>query len=87
MADRREEILRKEVPADCIWEESRHLVNTPFGHVFNAMDEHAKQMCLGLLEYIGKNNIKLSVLSTPDDIIFTDRGKLLTKEEVFEIFL
>lgn len=38
----KEEILKKHVPADCIWEDGmNHLTNTPFKYVFAAMEEYA----------------------------------------------
>jgi hypothetical protein len=50
-----EEILRQSIPADCIWEESKHLVNTPFEYVYPAMDQYAKQESVSFAEWIAEN--------------------------------
>jgi len=48
----KEEILRKRVCKDCIWEEMQHLVNTPMEQVYKAMDEYAKQEAIGFAKWL-----------------------------------
>lgn len=85
--DKREVILRNEVCANCIWEESRHLVNTPFEQVFNAMDENGKRLCLELLEYMAKNEVKCSKSYLGPNEEFLFKGKWISKEQLFQNFL
>jgi hypothetical protein len=85
--DRREEILRKEIPANYIWEESKHLDNTPFEYVFNAMDEHAKEMCLLFSKFIAHETTGHSFNKTKDELEFKYKGEWISKEKLFENFL
>ena len=92
--DKREEILYKEFDAiseDCkTRKEDIQLaitLNPDLDKIINAMDYYATSMCMDLLEYMAKNNIFLSALSTPDDPVFIYHGKLLSKEELFQNFL
>lgn len=88
----KEEIAKKYVPCRCDKAYTDRGMTAPDCPYHStdpemAMDEYMKQCCLELLEYMGQNKIKLSALSTPDDIIFTYNGELLSKEELFENFL
>lgn len=90
MSDRREEILRKNVHPSCIWEDARNLDNTPFDQVFNAMDENGKQMCLDILVFMANNNTLCeSYLNEKNETVhrFFYKGKVYTKEELFQNFL
>lgn len=50
----KEEIIIKNVPGDCIWNEAQHLINTPFEYVYNAMNEHARQISIGFAKWKGE---------------------------------
>jgi hypothetical protein len=52
----KEEILRKRVCKDCIWEEMQNLVNTPMKQVYSAMDEYAKQKAIEFYEWAIKSS-------------------------------
>lgn len=87
MSDIRLDILINEVPSDCVVEDSKALVNTPFEYVFNAMDENGKRMCLELLDHMAKNMVICGHWSSPDGFLFKYKGVLITKEQLFENFL
>jgi len=55
--------------------------------VLNAADEHAKMMCLELLNFMGKNLVVCGHWSSPDGFLFKYKGELITKEQLFENFL
>lgn len=60
--------------------------------VINAADEHAKKMCLDLLEYMAKNNYKCFWMEDDDGdpyyLFSIGPGfQNLTKEQLFENFL
>lgn len=86
MTDRREEILKAEHQRgpDSI---------TPEGYsqwVLNAMDENGKQMCLDLLEYMAKNDVKCTWYEHEvKGIVYTFhyKGESISKEQLFENFL
>lgn len=83
MSDRREEILSgyqtviPESDVECVSKEDAK----------DAMDDYMKECCLELLGYMAKNNITLSIHSTPNAAVFKHKGELLTKEQLFEKFL
>lgn len=52
---------------------------------FNAMDEYMRQTCLELLEYMANKNINIVHTKQGARYIFED--ELLTREQLFEIFL
>lgn len=98
MSDRREEILRQEYfkyyrPSFISDDRTAQMVNKALcikeetDAIKNAMDENGKQMCLELLQYMADNSITLSLASLPEDPLFSWKGKLLTKDELFENFL
>jgi hypothetical protein len=77
--DRRGTILEKHFP-------------TPFGHpdnesIYYAMDEYFTERALELLQYMADNSITLSLASLPQEPLFSHKGTLLTKEQLFENFL
>jgi len=90
MSDRREEILNSEYNK---WVAEKGIgaiypPNFPAAYkdaAINAMDENGKQMCLDLLEYLAKNGVDCRKgLTQP---VFSFKGKLILKEELFENFL
>lgn len=85
MLDRRDEILNSvpEQPDDLdrVW-------TTKEAHA--AMDEYMKEVCLELLEYMARNDIKCEwSRSKGDNIVcsFYFKGEWLSKEQLFENFL
>lgn len=94
MSDRREQILYEVFNAesdDCRTRKQdiqfAITLNPDVDRIYLAMDENGKQMCLDLLSYMAKNNITLSIHSTPNAAVFKHKGELLTKEQLFENFL
>lgn len=95
--DKREEILLKEFDVqseDCrTWAEDIQLalvLNPDLSKIKNAMDENGKRLCLELLEYMAKNDIKCTwyeheVLGI--QYRFHYKGRDITKEQLFENFL
>jgi hypothetical protein len=53
--------------------------------LLNAADEHAKKMCLELLDYMADNKVICGTLN--DDRQFHFKGQWITKEQLFENFL
>ncbi len=53
--------------------------------IINNADDHAKQMCLDLLEYMAKNGVEC--IDSIKGYLFYYRGQYLTKEQLFENFL
>lgn len=92
MSDKREEILNHEY-LEFVKEKgvtSIYPKEFPVAYkdaAINAMDEYMKECCLDLLSYMAKNNITLSIHSTPNAAVFKHKGALLTKEQLFENFL
>jgi hypothetical protein len=95
--DRRTKILMDEfnsaIEDGREWDEDLRLAiagNPDVAKIKNAMDENGKRMCLDLLEYMAKNDIKATwyeheVLGVQYRFIY--KGTSLTKEQLFENFL
>lgn len=82
MSDRREEIFKEGFGILSV-----KPTDTLKRVVFSAMDEYMKESCLSLLQYMADNSITLSLASLPEDPLFSWKGRLLTKDELFENFL
>lgn len=83
MSDRRQEILNYHIdnhPTHGLSIEQERIA-------IGAMDEYMKECCMALLQYMADNSITLSLASLPEDPLFSHKGTLLTKDELFENFL
>jgi hypothetical protein len=82
----KEEILRQQVPADCIWEDMQHLSNTPFRYVFQSMSEYARQQAKLFAQWIVLEAWEMykepDVWCNPKD-----DTSVLTTEELYTLFL
>lgn len=95
MADRREDILNQEHRKFVKEKGISSIYPNSFPEAYkdaaiNAMDENGKRMCLELLEYMAKKQVKCSVF--PDGHIeflvkMEVNWDILTKEQLFENFL
>lgn len=88
MSDRREEILKSNVFSGSI---GNGEVNCEIQEAKNAMDEYMKECCLELLEYMIKKDAVPCVMvdekGNETAGFSVDRGKFVTKEQLFENFL
>lgn len=88
----REEIAKKFVPCRCdVAYTSRGMTapDCPFHSTDPeaAMDEYGTQMCLELLEYLGKHEVECLIRISNEKPIFLFKGEWITKEQLFENFL
>lgn len=62
-------------------------LNPDVDKIYNAMDEHGKQMCLDLLEYMAKNKVDVDCDYPDNKNVFYHKGEWITAEQLFENFL
>lgn len=77
MSDRRLEILLEEIQKP---------IEPGFNVFYSAMDQRGKEMCLELLEYMAKNNVRITY-NVKMQPIFEYKGEWISKEALFENFL
>lgn len=91
MADIRDEILNIELEK---WVNEKGVSsiypkNFPEAYkqaAINAMDENGKRLCLELLEYMAKNNVRIA-FNSDNQPIFRYKENWISKEQLFENFL
>jgi hypothetical protein len=64
-------------------------LNPSLDKIKNAMDQHATNFCMELLEYMAENNVDCSKTwkGKPENKDFYYKGQWITKEALFENFL
>jgi hypothetical protein len=94
MSDRRESILYEVFGPESLDCRTRRddlkeaiRINPDIDRVYVAMDENGKQMCLDLLEYMAKNNVKCGKYGVDGGSDYFCKGGWITKEQLFENFL
>lgn len=83
--DRREEILRSELKSAVFSGLDRTIISAPFNEVFNAMDENGKRLCLELLEYMARCQVKCT--SGITEPLFYYKNEWISAKELFKNFL
>jgi hypothetical protein len=84
--DKRDEILLKEFDVQCEDIQLAVTLNPDVNKIKNAMDENGRLLCLELLEYMAKNNVRIAH-NSDNRPIFRYKENWITAEQLFENFL